>query len=598
MKKIWATLLLLLGLGLVIQSTSCEVQASRDYQIQKYDIVANVKKNGDIEMTQRLNYQFDGDFHGVYYNQSLKRIKGISQPKVFIQENGQKFAIKDSNSGQNNTVKVTKTKNNLGMKVYHEISSSEATFIYQYTLKGLVTNYNDTAVLNWRVINPWEVTVKHIKVTINLPQKSIPQLQVWSHGTLQGYNHVDRQNGRVIITVPRLLDDNFVETRMLFPTSVTSTNQNIVAKNMKSKVRAKEKQLAQETNQKRQNQEIIYRSLMVLGFLVILIIYGYKFIMLKKEPANKHNIPTPLYHSFDAPAFLPSFSKVILERSDEADAQGLTADLMNEVGRRRMKIEKVGKTYEITAVVPPTEDFFKYLINDIGDGTKVTLKQIKKEGRDYDGESRFKDHYSAWAKEAAKDRQQYLDVHNIDIAKGFQLAALTTTVLVFIMFVISMLFNKPVLMPALIALIVAAIAWGINWWMHKKITPYTDEGEVAVNQIRAFKRMLEDIDDIKMAEVGDIILWEQFIPFAVAFGISDKVIKALKLNFSPEQIDQSVALVNYIGLSHAFGSNSSPFQSAFMGAIGSTGAANVSGGSGGFSGGSSGGFGGGSGGAF
>jgi len=310
MKKIWGVLLAILGIVLMLNVTSTNVSASSKYQIQKYNIEANVKKNGDVELTQRLNYQFDGDFHGVFYNQSLKGLKGVTQPKVFVDTGFQKIPVRQSNSGAENTFKLTKTKKNLGLKIYHETETGKLTYIYQYTLKGLVTNYNDTAVLNWRVLYGWDNLLKNIKVTVNLPEKNVSQLQVWSHGPLDGHNQVERSKGRVVITVPELLEDQMFETRMLFPTTVTSANPNVINKNMKQKVRDEEKQLAIQANQDRQKRNGIYWSLMVFGVLVILVIYLYKFITLHKNPANKHLIPTPLYHSFDAPEFLPSFSRL------------------------------------------------------------------------------------------------------------------------------------------------------------------------------------------------------------------------------------------------------------------------------------------------
>lgn len=599
MKKLWGVFLSFLGILLALHMTSINVFADNKFQIKNYNIVANVQKNGDVEMTQRLNYHFDGDFHGVYYNQSLNKLKGVTQPKVFIDTGAEVIPAKESNSGANNTVKVTKTKKKLGLKVYHKVSTSDVTFIYKYTLKGVVVNYNDTAVMNWLVLSDWDSDLSNIKITINLPEKNISQLQAWAHGPLTGNNQVNRKKGQVVMTVPELTDGESIRSKMLFPVSVTSANPNVVHKNMKAKVRAEEKQYAIVANQSRRKQNGIYWSLMAFGILVIVAIYLYKIIDMKKHPATKHQIPTPLYHSFDAPEFLPSFSKVILERLHDADSISLTADLMNEVGHRRMKLEHVGNTFEITALVPPTNDFFKYMINDIGDGTKVTLRAIKNEAKDYDGKKRVSDNFDSWAENAVKNREQYLDLHNMDIVKGFSLAAITSDIIAVIMFMITLLFNKPLLWPAITSATLLVLVWIVYWIVRKRITPYTDKGEIAVNQIRAFKRMLEDIDDIKMAEVGDIILWEQFIPYAVAFGISDKVIKALKVQFTPEQLGQSIAVVNYIGFSNAFGLASYGFQTAFIGAIGASGSASISGGSGGFSGGGGGGgFGGGSGGAF
>lgn len=597
MKKIWVIISLVLGIIFISQS-STTVEASRSFEIENYDIVADVKKNGDVELTQKINYQFDGDFHGVYYNQNLKGITSVTTPKVYVDTGYSVIPLKESSSGKNNSFKITKTKKNLGIKVYHDNESSGETFIYKYRLKGLVTNYEDTAEINWRAIDNWESDLHDVKVTVNLPAKQITQLQAWTHGPLIGHNKVDRKNGRVIASADEVSEGNKVETHMIFPTTITATNPKVVNKKMKAKIIKHEKQLAIAANKKRQRQDWIYWGLMLLGLLIVIVVYFVKFRDMKKKQVQKHIIPTPLYHLFDEPKFLPSFTKVILEKESKSDSQALTADLMYEVGKRKMKIEKVDSTYEITALTTPTNPFFKYLIDVVGDGKKVSMDSIRNAAKEFDDEKKVEDNFDTWAENAAKGREKYLDLNNMDIMKGFQIAAISADIIFFIMFVITMLFAKSVLLIGIVLGLLSLGVWGVYWMLSKRITSYTDLGEEEVNKIRAFRRMLEDIDDIKMAEVGDIVLWEQFIPYAVAFGVADKVVKAMQVNFSAKELEQAVIVPYYFTMSGFFGSTSTGFQSSFIGALGAGGSSSISGGSGGFSGGSSGGFGGGSGGAF
>lgn len=481
------------------------VKAAGKFQIKQYHITADVQKNGDVEYTQRLKYHFDGDFHGVYYNQNLKGITSYSKPQVAIDTGYQTIHLKESNTGKDNTYKITKSANTLGIKVYHEIDAGNVTFIYKYWLSGIVVNYLDTAVMNWKVIDDWDNVLNNVQIKINLPQSNLTNLQAWTYGPLDGKNVVSKKKGQVIATVAEVPANMSVESRLLFPTSVTSDNQHVVKKNIKSKVLAQEKKLAENANASRMRQKVIYYVVMILGLGIIIGIYCYKFITYFKG-RQKHKIPTPLYHSFDAPKFLPSFTKVLLERQSEADSQSLTADLMDEVGHRRMRIDQVGKTYEITALVPPTNEFFKYLINDIGDGKKVTLKQIRTEAKNFD--SSISSKFDLWAEDAAKGREKYLDQKNMDQVDGFKISAITTDVIAFILFIVNMMFYTNIAVMGVVLVVIAIVPWVIYWWINHITAQYTDEGEETVNQIRAFKRMLEDIDDIKLSEVGDIILWE------------------------------------------------------------------------------------------
>ncbi len=599
MKKIWGFFLALISIICAFNVTT-NVKADGDYQIEKYYAQADIQKNGDIELTQRINYQFDGDFHGVYYNQNIQGIKNVTYPQVFIQDGKNEIPLVKSESGQENTFKVTRSANEMGLKVYHSASTENLTFIYKYRLLGAVTNYLDTAELNWKMIGGgWDKTLHNVELTVNLPQGDVPKLQAWTHGPSEGYTDVNRKQGQVKMTLGELPAHQVVETHMIFPISVTADNLNVVKKKRKAKVLAQEKQLVLAANAQRERKKVIYRAIMAFGLVVVLLIYIVRFYQFRKHPFNKHTIPTPLHHYFDEPDFLPSFTKVLLDKTDRANSLSLTADLLVEVGQRRMKIDKVKRSYEITALVPPTDPFFKYLIEEIGDGKKVSLKQIKLSTKGTGKKSRrLSKKFEKWTKAAAKGREKYLDLDNLNAVKNFQLAAISTSIIVFLMWIVSIIFDKNIIISSILMVVSMIIFWTIYLIAKRKITPYTDVGEDEINKIRAFKRMLKDIDDIKMAEVGDLILWEQFLPYAVVFGVSDKVIKALKVNFSAEQLDNSLVIPYYIGAHSFINSSSSGFQASFGNAIssGNGSSSSVSGGSGGFSGGSSGGFGGGSGG--
>jgi uncharacterized membrane protein len=105
--------------------------------------------------------------------------------------------------------------------------------------------------------------------------------------------------------------------------------------------------------------------------------------------------------------------------------------------------------------------------------------------------------------------------------------------------------------------------------------------------------MLKDIGKFDLKEVGDIILWEQILPYAVAFDLADRVIDALKFEFGEKAIEDAWG-PNYIFVMSGsdFGRG---FSESFSSALSSV-SSSASGGSGGFSSGSSGGVGGGSGG--
>lgn len=145
----------------------------------------------------------------------------------------------------------------------------------------------------------------------------------------------------------------------------------------------------------------------------------------------------------------------------------------------------------------------------------------------------------------------------------------------------------------MIALILLALAIVAVVYSGKKLSPYTAKGAEETNQVRGFKKMLDEIGNFKMREIGELPLWEKIMPYAVALGVSKKVLKQLKLEFADEIDDTSLIFWGafYSDGRDGFASN---FNASFDSGINLN--SSTSGGSGGFSGGSSGGFGGGSGG--
>jgi len=140
--------------------------------------------------------------------------------------------------------------------------------------------------------------------------------------------------------------------------------------------------------------------------------------------------------------------------------------------------------------------------------------------------------------------------------------------------------------------------WSYALVQRRRIDRNNAEGLILVNEIQGFRRMLKDIGHFNTAKIGDLILWEQILPYAAAFGLAKQVARKLEIDFGQAEVQASfidfypLYFANVTGqpLGDAIGSS-------VAGSIKtSNDLSSTSGGSGGFSGGSSGGFGGGSGG--
>lgn len=568
--------------------------ADGDFNIKQYQVNVDVLKNGDADLTQKITYEFDGDFHGVYYNQDLKGIGKADQISAAVEQNGHLTKLPVNQSGQNNTVKTSQTDDWLKLKVYHQISDAEATFIYHYRLHNVITSYQDTAELNWKIIGTgWDEPLHNVSIVIQLPGKNVDSLKAFTHGPLNGKTVVLKKQGRVRMTVDRVSAHQFVESHLLFDNAIVPDSTKHVDKKVLAAKLKEEQELAKKANAKRAQQrhrlriiKLGYSAVSILGILA----YGWWFI--KKQPAMSKQ--RPLVHSFEIPPY-PVEQAFAIDKNQQPNARVLSGYLMQLAGEYKIEIQKTtADDYRFTVKKPAVlaeNSLLSMMFEKCGDGQSFTLSQLKKWSKKRQHAKKLAQAFDQWAQDSLEQARQtgYYD-ENADHFKQLNVFLLIMVALLIfgVIFVVDGLILKIVIG----VLFVLTLGWGA-WYTHR-LLPYTPKGQQMKYDLDCFILMLKDIGDFKLKEVGDIILWEQILPYATAFGLAKKVIKELRLSFTDAELNDSI-LISYPWI---FASDpwTGTFESTFEKALDLGNSSSTSGGSGGFSAGSSGGFGGGSGG--
>lgn len=605
-------LLVLIG-GLLIFGWSAAVQA-RSYDITDYDMAIDVAKDGSAAVTQKVRYDFDGDFNGVYYNQDTAGIDGMTALSVAVQSSSGVKALTASNTEAPGTYTTTDSDNRRQIKVFYPVSDDTVTFLYRYRLNGVVTNYRDTAELNWKVIGTgWDVPLNNVKVTIKLPQKNVRQLQAWTHGPLSGNTKVERKAGRVVITLDKNPANTFVESHMLFPTAVTADNAKTSDKNRKKAVQQQEVDFAKEANAVRRRAQLIPSLIAFASLILGGIVLVTQLFWLRKHPAERYPEPAPIKHWYDIPEYPPAVAQRLVNAFGP-NKKAFTATLMDLAVAKKITITATKVGNKDTFALAPTDKFtnpervFKLLFETVPRRNRdegVTLVDIKNYGRT-DKSGLLSKAYEDWEMRVrgAVDELHYENTINGQIRNRAWVIAVASTVFAAGASVAA-LFTFPSVRVSLwgLSVLLVLAGWILLLVKTHALPRYTQLGAQKINEVRGFKQMLEDVGHFDMAQVGDLILWDRILPYAVAFGSADKVVAALKMNFSEEQLATSMP-INYPLFIYGYGGfgGQADFGEAFTSGFGSSLAAshsassNVGGGSGGFSGGNSGGFGGGSGG--
>ncbi len=595
-KHWWLSLMIVIGWVFLLPITG---MADGSYTIDKYVANVNVLENGDADFTQRITYNFDGHFNGVFVKQDLKGLKGVDTPQVTVKnQGGSEQTLSEQANGRDNSFQRTQNSNDLQLKVFHKISDKSATFTYRYRLHGVVTNYADTARLNWKVIGQgWDVALNNVHITIKLPAQPVNDLQAWVHGPLNGKTTVKKAAGRVNITVPSIPANQFVETDLLFPTSVTATNSNTVNQPMKEQARKHERDLAAATNRKRQQSQRVNAGMLSAVGAMLVVLLGGSLIYFTRRPVNRHPVPIPVNHWYEVPTVSPAVAaRLITDKAPTTKAY--TGTLMTEAGNGEITIKPEDKTYIITKQKDISEPLTDFLITEVGDGEYVPLKDLKTFGqRDQSG--RLSGRFTSWQDRVEDEARKYYDDHNVALRRWWLTVAIVTSALSALAALI--VTNLPTIRLGvwIAAVGLSALVWGSALWQRRVISRYTLEGDQLHNELLGFKRMLNDIGHFDTAKVGDIVIWEQILPYAAALGLAEKVTKALSLEFGSDALMKTGMI---FPLYYGFGGFDSSFDTGLSNGLSSsisasnTQASSLSGGSGGFSGGSSGGFGGGSGG--
>ena len=157
------------------------------------------------------------------------------------------------------------------------------------------------------------------------------------------------------------------------------------------------------------------------------------------------------------------------------------------------------------------------------------------------------------------------------------------------MFMITITSSKVNLLIILFIVILSIINCSVLVMIASRNNGLTQKGIDEKEKWNGLKKYMEDFSMLNEREVPDLVLWEKYLVFATVFGISDKVIKQLKVRY-PELNDEEYLRSHYTYMYMISANNNFNFISSMNSSIGSvTNYSSGSGSGGGFS--SGGGFG-------
>lgn len=491
-------------------------------------------------------------------------------------------------------------------------SSANKKYQISYTVEDVVKVYNDCSELYWQFLGT-ENTIKSnvITGTIKLPKavNDIEKLRVWAHGPLNG--EIQKENNDTVVFFIGNFDfKNMLEVRVVTEEPIFKDVLNKYSYNKLDEILEEEDIWANNANSIRKIAKNIIRVVFIIyAFLVIIVLkmiikYKKQFNEVKMESRNKdidigkyfRDIPRERDSTPGQAAFLYySNNNNFIFPSSESNI--FSATLLQLCLKKMIALEKENNDIKIVFTenkkVELKEDeqiIFNLLKKASDDTDSITMQALKTYARkEYD---RFSSEMNKLHKVIKNEyiRNGKYNVENEKMSNNLKKKAIIYIIITIVLVCLLNVFSI-VLIPLFIGFIISAI---LLFKTDKYIDVLSEEGEMERQEWKGLKNYMEDFSMLNERDIPDLVLWEKYLVYATAFGISDKVIEQLKIvypNF--DNLDNNSSSYIYLmsdshygrdfikDVNNSFNSVYNAYSSAYSAAHSSS--SSGSGGGGGFS---------------
>ena len=575
------------------------VSFAASFRIEKLDIEANLQKDGSMVVSEAVTYDID-EINGVYFDIDAKGFGELEYIQVFEDDqNTGGFKEVDSSNYE-----VSVSDELYRIKLYSKNHNNRRTFKFVYKLPEAITVYDDVAQFNRKMVGKeWQQGINYITAKVIIPVSASydnSNILVFGHGPLTG--EVDREENTVVYKLNNYYPGDFLEAHILMEPEIFSEydKSKIIHKDMKQELLDMEARLADEANAERENalkREEAYKKLnekanLVLGAEVSIwaILMYYIHGIFKRKNKSKDDIKYLRDLPDDSsPALVGG---VITKSVNDNEILATIVDLI----RRKVLTLDTSDTETIITLTGSTEKLsaqentiIDIYINDFGDGKSLDLKSF---GFFQKVPMKTAKKFERWSNYIISEMNRKGLVYQHMGCGAIFIFVLISIVIAFGSIIQAILTENPIFMLGMPLGAILFISTVAAESPSKKLAETKSKWQ-------ALKNFLSDYSQLEEAKITSIHLWEQYFVYAIALGVSDKVVKAYKKALDMGIISD-VEGVNSLAyspifnpmFSHSFSNLNgmvSKTNSRANSTIASTRRSSSSGGGGGFSSGSSGG---------
>ncbi|WP_197117536.1 DUF2207 family protein [Facklamia lactis] len=267
-----------------------------DYQLLEQKASAEVDASGKTKLI--LQYKYDANYLPEVSYQIPTNSQKISFYRVGVLEEGatQPTYLSETSSGAAGSFQMKQEKDNAEIVISYPLANEKTTFIIEYELDQLVTNYQDIAYYNSSWIPQAVENGEIIKVQLILPGDLSDQseFKMWVHGQEDKYIDTIVKDGKSISNIEVAYSQygsKKIDLHALFPKSFTPHNEQVVEVERKEAIILHEQALSEQEKTDIQSKQNDIRNRMLawvfIPILITIILYWVYYTKRQENPLDE-----------------------------------------------------------------------------------------------------------------------------------------------------------------------------------------------------------------------------------------------------------------------------------------------------------------------
>lgn len=312
--------------------------ADSDLNISRWLVDANLLKNGSLEISEDISFNFNSPYNVVSRDIVLSKTDGIKDLSISEIVDGEEISYKKvpkAEDGDKNKFKLEEKNQKMNIKIFSPSENENKTFRLKYTIKNVAVKHSDTGELYYKFLGKENEThIDYFSVNLNLSEFEKDNINIFTHGSEEGKIYFSDM--LIKSEVRDLSSGEFVENRILFPIEYIFLSKNIGEKSFKEIIEEEEsiaEKIEEDLAKEAIKQGFFSKSAIYLSLLGVFL-FLFLFFKFKRSP-DIFNLMTGSYPDNITAAELSLFiDKAIVPRT-------FLASLLELASRGYITIEEI-----------------------------------------------------------------------------------------------------------------------------------------------------------------------------------------------------------------------------------------------------------------